>query len=152
MTRIKAVLIAALASGALVACAPTVRTHGYTPDPELLSQIAEGQDTRSSVAEKIGRPVTRSAFREDDWYYVSQSIEHHMWYAPEVTNRRVVAVKFDDNDVVSEINTYGVEDGRIVDLATNTTPTHGRELTVLQQVLGNLGRLSGEDLVDQQNQ
>ncbi len=152
MTRIKGVLIAALASGALVACSPIVRTHGYTPDQELLAQIAEGQDTRSSVAQKIGRPVTRSPFREDDWYYVSQSIEHYMWYAPEVTDRRVVAVKFDDNDVVSDIRTYGMEDGRIVDLATNTTPTHGRELTIIQQVLGNLGRITGEDLVDIQDQ
>lgn len=152
MRRIKSVLTAALASGALVACAPIVRTHGYTPDQELLAQIAAGQDTRSSVEQKIGRPVTRSAFREDDWYYVSQSIRHYMWYAPEVTDRRVVAVKFDDNDVVSEINTYGVEDGRVVDLATDTTPTHGRELTIVQQVLGNLGRITADDLVRQQDQ
>ena len=65
-------------------------------------------------------------------------------------DRRIVAVRFDANDVVEDVDTYGVEDGRVIDLATQTTPTQGRQLTVLQQVLGNIGRITGEDIVEQQ--
>ena len=43
--------------------------------------------------------------------------------------------------------TVRIEDGRIINLQTRTTPTHGRELTILQQLLGNLGKLTGEQLL-----
>ena len=150
MRQTRGVVVAALLGATLAGCAPMISTHGYAPDDELLAAVAVGQDTRSTVADKIGRPVTASTFDDDGWYYVSSTIEQYLYYAPEVTSRRVVAVRFDQNDVVSDIDTYGIEDGRIIDLATQTTPTHGRELTILEQVLGNLGRITGEDLVEGQ--
>ena len=58
-------------------------------------------------------------------------------------------MQFDANDVVASVNTYGMEDGRVIDLQTRTTPTHGRKLTVLQQVLGNIGKITGEQVLDE---
>ena len=37
--------------------------------------------------------------------------------------------------------------GQIIDLETRTTPTRGRELTILQQVLGNIGNISAEQVL-----
>lgn len=139
-------VLAALLGGAVAACQPVVRTHGYAPDDALLSEIAVGQDTRDTVASKIGRPITESAFDDEGWYYVGSTVEWNTYHDPKVVDRRIVAVRFDDSDVVADVSTYGVEDGRIIDLATQTTPTYGRELTILQQVLGNVGRITGEDL------
>ena len=39
---------------------------------------------------------------------------------------------------------YGMEDGRVIDLETRTTPTLGRELTILEQLLGNLGTIPAD--------
>lgn len=129
-------------------CAPIIESHGYAPDDALLAEVAVGQDTQGSVRRKIGRPATTGVIDESGWYYVSTKIEKYTYHEPKVIDRRVVAIEFDNNEVVSAINTYGVEDGRIIDLQTRTTPTHGRQLTVLQQVLGNLGRISAEDLAN----
>lgn len=154
MGRMRGVVVAALLGGALTgvlaACEPVTRSHGYTPDDALLADVTVGQDTRDTVAQKIGRPITTSTFDDEGWYYVSSTIEQYLYNAPRVVDRRIVAVRFDDNDVVADVNTYGVEDGRIIDLATQTTPTHGRELTILQQVLGNLGRITAQDVVEEQ--
>ena len=60
-----------------------------------------------------------------------------------------VAVEFDADDVVASVNVYGLEDGRIVDLQTRTTPTQGRQLTIMQQLLGNLGTLTGEQFFEE---
>ena len=149
MRRICGVVLAALLGGVLAGCEPVIQSHGYTPDQELLAQVSIGQDTRDTVAGKIGRPITVSAFDDDDWYYVSSTLEQYLYHAPKVVDRRVVAVHFDENDVVADVKTYGVEDGRIIDLATQTTPTHGRRLTILQQVLGNIGQIRGEDLIEE---
>jgi hypothetical protein len=50
--------------------------------------------------------------------------------------------------VVTAINTYGLSDGRIVDLETDTTPTRGNRLTVLQQILGNFGNVDAGDILN----
>lgn len=149
MKRVAGLVLAAMLGGAVAGCAPVVKNHGYAPDDELLAGITAGKDTRGSVRRKIGRPSTTGVFTDSGWYYVSTIVEQDMYKAPKVSERRVVAVLFDANDVVAGVNVYGVEEGRIIDLQTRTTPTHGRKLTILQQVLGNLGTLTGDQLLDQ---
>ncbi|MEM9147581.1 MAG: outer membrane protein assembly factor BamE [Pseudomonadota bacterium] len=135
-------------AGTLVACGPTIETHGYTPVPEKLAQIQVGADTRGSVQRKIGRPQSTSTFDTDGWYYVSTVIESFAFYEPEIIERTVVAITFDERDVVTSLNSYGLEDGRVIDLATNTTPTYGRQLTILEQIFSNLGNVTGADLFE----
>jgi len=149
MKRVAGLVLAAMIGGGLSGCAPVVKNHGYAPDDELLAGITAGTDTRGSVRRKIGRPSTTGVFTETGWYYVATTVEQYMYYEPKVSDRRVVAVQFDADDVVAAVNVYGLEDGRIIDLQTRTTPTHGRELTILQQLFGNLGTLSGEQFLDQ---
>ena len=55
-----------------------------------------------------------------------------------------MAITFDQNDVVASVDLYGLNEGRVVNLETNTTPTFGRELTILEQVLGNIGVITGD--------
>jgi len=147
MKRAACLVLVAMLGGAAGGCSPIVKNHGYAPDDTLLSEIQVGQDTRGSVRRKIGRPSTTGVFNETGWYYVSTTVEQYLYHAPKVINRRVVAVDFNGNDVVAAVNVYGVEDGRIIDLQTRTTPTHGRRLTILQQLLGNLGTVTGDDVI-----
>lgn len=144
-------LTGAIMLGAVLAgCSPVVSTHGFAPPDEELAEIVVGQDTRGSVRRKIGRPGLGGVFTDDGWYYVSTTIEKLTWHEPRVADRRVVAISFDENDTVASVNRYGLEDGRVVDLETRTTPTRGSELTVLQQILGNIGNISAEQVLDQQ--
>jgi outer membrane protein assembly factor BamE (lipoprotein component of BamABCDE complex) len=122
-------------------CSPIVSTHGYTPNDEQLAQIETGLDSAQTVSRKIGRPSTGGVVRNDAWYYVSSRFETVAYNAPELTERRVVAVRFGNDGLVSDIERYGLEDGRVVNLVTRTTPTFGRELTVVQQIFGNVGNI-----------
>lgn len=146
--RAAGLVLVAVLGGTAVGCAPIVKNHGYAPDDALLSDITVGQDTRGSVRRKIGRPSTTGVYNEAGWYYVATTVEEYLYHGPKVVDRRVVAVEFNENDVVAAVNVYGVDDGRIIDLQTRTTPTHGRKLTILQQLLGNLGTVTGEEVLD----
>lgn len=134
---------AALIAGLMAGCAPIVAQHGYTPLPAELAGIQPGVDTRATVARKIGRPSSTGIFTDQGWYYTSSRIERLTYHAPEVTDRRVVAVLFNPEGVVADIREFGLEDGRVIDLATQTTPTHGRELTIIEQAFGNIGVVTG---------
>ena len=52
----------------------------------------------------------------------------------------MIAIRFDQNDQVANLGQYGLEDGKVIDINSRTTPTRGRELTILQQLFGNIGK------------
>lgn len=146
MRRAAPALVVVLSLGA---CAPTYTVHGYAPQVLELQQVEAGVDTRGSVQRRLGPPSAYSTFESDTWYYVSSRMEKFAFYRPQVVERNVVVVRFDENGLVRSTSRYALEDGVVVDLVTRTTPTFGRELTVLQQIFGNVGRVNAADVLGQ---
>lgn len=58
--------------------------------------------------------------------------------------RHIVAVQFDEDDVVSDVLIYDTDDGRVVNYNSRVTPTRGRELGILEQLFGSLGSLRNQ--------
>lgn len=143
---VRKVLIAAVASAVisgLAACAPTVGRHGFQIiDPEAdPAKVKIGEDTKSTVLARLGSPSTTSAFEPNVWYYVAQTTEKYTYHRPQVSQRSVTVVSFDPaSEKVTEVRTLGLTDGKQVALNDRETPTRGRELTILEQLLGNVGR------------
>ena len=60
---------------------------------------------------------------------------------PEVVARNVTAITFNkDSEQVESVNNYTLKDGKVIAFNGRETPTRGRELTILEQILGNVGR------------
>ncbi len=142
--KLKSGVAITVAAVALAACAPVIKNHGYAPVEEEMSDIRVGLDTRGTVRSKIGRPGGTAVFREDGWFYVASKVEHYLYNEPKVIDRRVVAILFDQNDVVASVKQFGLEEGKIVDLETGTTPTYGREMTILEQLFFNIGTIPAD--------
>ncbi len=134
-----AALVAAAA--ATSACAPTQTYSGFLPDRnnQEIPDPQVGVDTRDSVVARFGSPSTTAVYDQSAWYYLSSVQESVAFYSPRITERRVMVVRF-DGDIVSGVEKYGLERGRIVNYSGEITPTRGRELGVLEQLLGNVGR------------
>lgn len=137
-------ILAALLVSATVlsACAPRVAVRGNLPREEHLAKIVIGQQTREDVAEVLGTPSTQGVFDDKIWYYISRTTEKFAFFDEKVTDQQVVAIYFDDRNIVQAIQRYGRDDLREVGMIDRTTPTAGNELSVLEQLLGNLGRFS----------
>lgn len=133
----------------MVACEPVRRTHGYAPRPSQLAEVKVGEDGRAAVAGKIGRPTTVGAFNNDEWYYITRSTQSRAFLEPKVISQEVVVVAFTEDGIAESVDSYGLEDGRIVNLVTRTTPTRGKRLTFLQQLLGNVGKFSTDQFLGQ---
>lgn len=133
-------LVAALASAA-AACAPTIGQHGFQAIDAKPTDIVAGTDTRETVLSRLGSPSTTSTFEgENVWYYISQTTEKYTYNRPQVSQRSVTEITFQDDDKVAAVRTLGLDDGRRIAMERRETPTRGRELTVLEQLLGNVGR------------
>ena len=127
-------------------CSPIVENRGYVFDEKLLDQIKVNETISNDVMDILGSPSTTSAIDASTWYYIYSKAETVAFYRPTVTDRRVLAVSFDDDNKVDNLKYYGLEEGKIISYVDRTTPTRGRELTVLQQLFGNLGRLGAGNL------
>jgi len=132
---------------AVAACEPVRQTHGYVPAETYIKRIKIGEDSRADIVTKVGRPSTTAAFENDEWYYISRSTVTRMFFAPEPTDQKVMVLGFDADGIVQSVDRYGLEDGQVVDLVTRTTPTRGKRLTFIQQLLGNIGRFSPDQIV-----
>src|SRR5690606_24554719 len=101
-----------------------------------------GMSTRDDVLYLLGTPSTVSSFQGPVWNYIGQRTERVAFFKPDVTERQVVEKIFEDTDRVYEVKVIGLEEGQEVELVERVTPTEGRDLTILQQFLGNLGRFN----------
>ncbi len=128
----------------LAGCADNVQVHGNMPDPEVIAEIQRGVSRRDDVVDLLGSPSTVSTFQDDRWYYIGQKIEQFAFFKPEILDRRILVVSFDGNGMVEDTRTYALEDGLIIDPVGRETPTEGRDLTFLQQIFGNIGRLPAD--------
>ena len=127
-------------------CSPIIENRGYVFDEKLLDQIEINKTISNDVMSILGSPSTTSAIDSSTWYYIFSKAETIAFYRPEVTDRRVLAVSFGNDNKVNNLKYYGLEDGKIISYVDRTTPTRGRELTILQQLFGNLGRLGAGSL------
>lgn len=142
---VRAVLALGLVIG-LAACAETFRDHGFVPPQEELDAVTIGRDTRASLAETLGRPSAEGVMGEATWFYSQYRVRTYAWRAPEVISRDIVAVSFADNGTVSNVESFTLADGRVVELSRRVTGSSIREISLLRQILGNFGRVNLGDL------
>lgn len=127
---------------AVASCSALYRNHGYVPSDEELSQIAIGQDTKETVATLVGQPSAAGVLDAGAWYYVESRFRHYAYQAPQEIEREVLAISFDGNDRVTNIERFGLQDGRVVTLSRRVTSSPVRDTTFLRQLLGNLGNIN----------
>lgn len=136
------VLAASLSCLSLAACSPVIEERGYIYDQRDFEKIEPGLTSETEVNNILGTPSAIATVDGQVWYYISSTFEKLMFYEPEEIDRKVVAIYYDDSKIVEDVAFYGLEDGRIIDFRTRKTPTRGKELTVLGQIFGNLGRFN----------
>ncbi|PID36260.1 MAG: cell envelope protein SmpA [Rhodobacterales bacterium] len=135
---VRRMVAVALIAGAAVACSPVQTYHGFIPTDADLEELMVGVDTRTTVASIIGKPAASGLRAESAWYYVMSEFTTRGGFAPEETNREVVAISFDDEGVVSNVERFGLEDGRVVVLSRRVTESNIEGLGFLRQLFGNL--------------
>jgi outer membrane protein assembly factor BamE (lipoprotein component of BamABCDE complex) len=82
-----------------------------------------------------------STFDPNIWFYISQVKQRVAFRRPQIIKRDVVALTFDkDTEAVSSVESLDLGDGKQIAFSGRETPTRGRAMTVLEQLLGSVGR------------
>jgi outer membrane protein assembly factor BamE (lipoprotein component of BamABCDE complex) len=112
---------------------------GYILPEGALEQIPIGA-SQDQVLIVMGTPSTVATLSGEVFYYISQRAQRRVAFLDQsVTDRRVVAIYFDRNRQVERVANYGMQDGKIFDYVTRTTPTSGQEVSYLTPLFRLLG-------------
>ncbi|MEO0497775.1 MAG: outer membrane protein assembly factor BamE [Pseudomonadota bacterium] len=140
------VLTAPLLAMLLAAC-NTAETFnlGYVQDEQTIALVEEGS-SRDQVLLALGTPsqiTSDSGDGGDTFYYISQTKTRGLAYQrSRVVGQRVLAIYFNEDAEVTRKANYGLQDGKVFDFISRTTPTGGADLNFIGQVLGSFGKIA----------
>ncbi|MGB3502326.1 MAG: outer membrane protein assembly factor BamE [Mesorhizobium sp.] len=114
-------------------------TQGYVIDPQAIELVPPGS-SREQVLLALGSPSTRATFDNEVFYYISQTRQRSAAFMkPKLVDQRVLAVYFGPDERVVNIANYGMQDGKVFDFISRTTPTGGKDQNFLGQLLSGFG-------------
>lgn len=129
------------------ACSEVFRYHGYAPTDAQLEELVVGIDTRGSVEDIVGPPSSTGVMNDGGWYYISSKIRHYAYQEARVVDRELVAISFDSDDVITNIERFGLADGRVIVLNRRVTELPVKGPGVLSQILGTLGNIDAGQIL-----
>ncbi|WP_367181329.1 outer membrane protein assembly factor BamE [uncultured Roseovarius sp.] len=141
-------LFALLCLFAATSCTAIYQNHGYVPNENELAELVVGVDSRATVDDVIGPPSASGVLSEGDYYYIRSRIRTFGMFKPEVVERQVLAISFDDSDTVANIERFSLADGNIIPLTRRVTDSSVVNNGFLRQLLGNIGNFDPADFLN----
>lgn len=131
----------------LSSCLKSNRHIGYSAKAEDVAKIEVGSTRKAIVKRLLGTPSATSNYGKDTWYYISTEEEFIAFLKPKIKEQNILVVEFDEYQTVSNITKLNKDDAQKILVNKNTTKTFTSNETILQQLLGNVGRFNtnGQD-------
>lgn len=128
------------------ACIKNKENIGYTFDENTVERIRIGQSRTDYVRNVLGSPSAQSSYGTPVWYYISTEQEHIAFLNPSIKEQKILAITFNDKDIVSDMTYYSSENAKDISFSRDSVPTEGHDMNMLQQLLGNIGRFNSGQL------
>ncbi|MDA0318569.1 MAG: outer membrane protein assembly factor BamE [Proteobacteria bacterium] len=137
-----------LVMATLAACGGQYRNHGYMPLAEDVDALIVGVDTRDSIIEVMGVPTTGGVLTEEAMYYVRSRVHHKGYVKPNEIQRDVLVLSFDKNQILRNVERFGIEKGKLIRLEHRVTEAPGGDRSILQQIIGSIGGFNPNGIVN----
>jgi outer membrane protein assembly factor BamE (lipoprotein component of BamABCDE complex) len=131
-------------------CTQIDRFHGFIPPAEEIATLQVGASTKEEVITLFGPPISDRALENNTIYYASSQFRYFGPLAPRLIDREILAVDFDGNDVMRNVTSYTMDDGRVVVLNRRVTEDGINDVTFLSQLFASFGRLDAGTFLGEQ--
>jgi len=110
------------------------------PDIDVISAIQPQKSTRAEVERSLGSPSSVNLFGEETWMYIGEETEQLAFLERNINERSVLIITFNKDGIVENVESHGLEASRAVEPVERKTPTVGKKMTVIEQLVGNFNR------------
>ncbi len=118
------------------------QARGNRIDAEQVKEMVPGTSTRADAMAALGSPTTKAPFDDNTWIYIGEITRPVIGGTQEVLDQQVVVLNFDGKGVLQGVQRKTADDGKSVTMVARATPSPGSDATILQQLLGNVGRFN----------
>ena len=106
----------------LSSCSQSQVVDGQYPPQYNLKEIIVGDHSKDDVLDILGTPSTIPSFDKNKWFYIEITREKIAFLKPKLISQKVLQIDFDNEDLVSGIETYSLKDGNIIAMNEDKIP------------------------------
>ncbi|QCE33722.1 outer membrane protein assembly factor BamE [Acetobacteraceae bacterium] len=119
---------------------PNPLEQGAILDPKDYEKLTPGKTTKDEAIAFIGSPTTHATFDDNTWIYITMTTGLIPASYPGIKSQRVVILNFDNGGILQDIKVLHKGDAKPVSMVSRVTPTPGTKISVMQELLGSVGR------------
>lgn len=112
---------------------------GHIVESKDVDLVKVGKSSKADVYDILGSPSSKGSFDRDIWYYVGDYRSQTAFMDPKVRNRQVIAIHFDKNEKVSDVERKTLTDGEKIKVVNSKTRSYGTQKGVLEELFGHVG-------------
>lgn len=113
---------------------------GDTPPQVRVKAIKSGTHTKEDVTRLLGSPTSITLFEKESWLYIQSKEQTRVFLPAKEIERNIVQVTFNDKGVVTKVKELSLADGHDISIDETVTPVSGKNLSVIDELIGNFGR------------
>ena len=119
-----------------------IEKRGYSFELSDYQLLKEKISSKDDTLKFMGYP---SFISESDgqelWVYYSEDIKKLLFFKPDILDRKVVTIGFDNGSAVSKIKIYSLKDQNVVRFNQGYTEVVSQKKSWWSQIFGNIGQV-----------
>ena len=123
-------------------CVSRVDKMGYMFELSDHDVLQEGVTSKERVLKIMGSPTLISDFDSEVWIYYSEDVKNFLFFKPEVTERNVLVIKFNDAQIIKEMKKINFADeAKKLNFVSNYTAVDSHKTGFFKSIFSNVGQI-----------
>jgi outer membrane protein assembly factor BamE (lipoprotein component of BamABCDE complex) len=104
--------------------------------------LQEGVTSKERVLKIMGSPTLISDFDSEVWIYYSEDVKNFLFFKPEITERNVLVIKFNDAQIIKEMKKINFADeAKKLNFVSNYTAVDSHKAGFFKSIFSNVGQI-----------
>ena len=127
------------------ACSKDIYYHGYNIDEDAVKKITPSRSNMNEVIAILGTPTTSALYGKPKFFYIYHKYSRRLFQNPKLIDQDILQISFSQNGIVESINRYSFADVSSLKFDKNTTYLPGNDISVIKQIIGNIGKYNNTE-------
>ncbi len=137
------ILLLSLAIGLIsVTSCSQIEKRGYSFELSDYQLLKEKINNKNDALNFMGYPSFISeADQKEFWVYYSEDVKKLLFFKPNILDRKIITIAFDNKNIVEKIKSYDLADQNSIQFNENYTEVASQKKSWWSQLFGNIGQV-----------